>query len=151
MFLSSVSDSGTIQHSPLVSLSPEGSLLAITRQRLTATCLLVVTLFPFDQQRCNFTFSSMNSKSRHVNRINRINCINCIKRIIFFKCYFSPRTEASIMLGPINNETALTRTSEEFMVTQGEWELDKMEIFEYRNNISRYPDKLIYTVRTYFE
>ncbi|XP_040047303.2 5-hydroxytryptamine receptor 3A [Gasterosteus aculeatus] len=109
-----VSDSGTIQHSPLVSLSPEGSLLAITRQRLTATCLLVVTLFPFDQQRCNFTFSSMN--------------------------------KASIMLGPINNETALTRTSEEFMVTQGEWELDKMEIFEYRNNISRYPDKLIYTV-----
>ncbi|XP_037331886.2 5-hydroxytryptamine receptor 3A-like [Pungitius pungitius] len=111
-----VSDSGTIQSVPVVSLSPEGSQVAVTRQRLTATCLLVVTLFPFDQQRCNFTFTFINSD------------------------------EASIQLGSIHNETELSKTSEHFMVTQGEWDLNKMEIFQYRNRTSGYPDRLVYTV-----
>ncbi|KAM8845708.1 5-hydroxytryptamine receptor 3A-like isoform 2-T2 [Spinachia spinachia] len=111
-----VSDSGTIQNEPLVSLSPEGSVSAFTRRRLTATCLLIVNLFPFDQQRCNFTFSIINSD------------------------------KASIMLGTVHNDTVLTKTSGTFMVTQGEWELNKMEIFKFRNKRSGHPERLQYTV-----
>ncbi|XP_068581858.1 5-hydroxytryptamine receptor 3A [Cebidichthys violaceus] len=106
------SDSGTIQNSPVISLSQSGSLMANTRQRLTSTCLLIVNLFPFDTQRCNFTFSTMTSGAE------------------------------AITLGTLFNDTQLTRVSEQSMVTQGEWQLDKMEIVAYGGRNGR----LVYTV-----
>ncbi|XP_078125314.1 5-hydroxytryptamine receptor 3A isoform X3 [Sander vitreus] len=91
-------DTGSIQESPFVSLSPSGMVLANTRQLLTSTCQLNLTLFPFDTQHCNITFSSMNSQAN------------------------------TITLGTVYNDTLLTQISEQIMVTQGEWQLINMNI-----------------------
>ncbi|XP_035853003.1 5-hydroxytryptamine receptor 3A-like isoform X2 [Sander lucioperca] len=92
------SDAGSIQESPFVSLSPSGMVLANTRQLLTSTCQMNLTLFPFDMQHCNITFSSMNSQAN------------------------------TITLGTVYNDTVLTQISEQIMVTQGEWQLIHMDI-----------------------
>ncbi|XP_039680639.1 5-hydroxytryptamine receptor 3A-like isoform X1 [Perca fluviatilis] len=92
------SDTGSIQESPFVSLSPSGMVLANTRQLLTSTCQLNLTLFPFDTQHCNITFSSMNSQAN------------------------------TITLGTFYNNTLLTQISEQIMVTQGEWQLINMDV-----------------------
>ncbi|XP_041824790.1 5-hydroxytryptamine receptor 3A-like [Melanotaenia boesemani] len=91
------SDSGCVQKDPVVLLEPNGAMHTSARQRLTYTCQLNLTLFPFDMQRCNITFRSLSSDVR------------------------------SIRLGTVNNDTILTRISEWFMITQGEWRLIKME------------------------
>ncbi|XP_075937790.1 5-hydroxytryptamine receptor 3A-like [Anarhichas minor] len=110
------SDTGTIHNSPVISLSPSGSVLANTRQRLTSTCLLIITLFPFDKQRCNFTFSSMTSDAE------------------------------TIALGTASTDTLLTRVSEQLMVTRGEWNLDKIEIDYCSKNRSGCQSSLVYTI-----
>ncbi|KAM6965964.1 5-hydroxytryptamine receptor 3A-like [Tautogolabrus adspersus] len=66
--------------------------------RLTSTCHLDLNLFPFDKQECKITFGSMN-------------------------CF-----EEEIVLGTLSNESSLYKLSDQLMVTQGEWELVKMEI-----------------------
>ncbi|XP_054463248.1 5-hydroxytryptamine receptor 3A-like [Anoplopoma fimbria] len=112
------SDTGTIQNSPVVTLSFKGVVLVNTRQRLTSTCLLNLILFPFDTQLCNFTFTSMNSGAD------------------------------TIKLGTVYNDTQLTEVSEQIMVTRGEWQLVSLEILEYsvaRESGSR--SKLVYTVK----
>ncbi|KAM6913343.1 5-hydroxytryptamine receptor 3A [Lycodopsis pacificus] len=111
------SDSGTIRSGPLITLSPSGSVVTNTRQRLTSTCLLMVALFPFDTQRCQFSFSSMSSDAE------------------------------TITLGTATNDTLLTRVSEQLMVTRGEWNLDKIEIEDCRKNgTSGCQSRLVYTV-----
>ncbi|XP_037544519.1 5-hydroxytryptamine receptor 3A [Nematolebias whitei] len=55
------SDTGSIQEDPLVSLYPSGLVFANSRYHLTYTCQLNLFTFPFDQQRCNITFSSPSS------------------------------------------------------------------------------------------
>ncbi|KAM6965966.1 5-hydroxytryptamine receptor 3A-like [Tautogolabrus adspersus] len=92
------SDTGSIKNGPLVTLLPSGFVLTNSVQRLTSTCHLDLNLFPFDKQECKITFGSMN-------------------------CF-----EEEIVLGTLSNESSLYKLSDQLMVTQGEWELDKMEI-----------------------
>uniref|UniRef100_UPI0037E8B82E 5-hydroxytryptamine receptor 3A n=1 Tax=Semicossyphus pulcher TaxID=241346 RepID=UPI0037E8B82E len=92
------SDTGSIYHGPFLTLMPNGFVMSSSRQRLTSTCQLNLALFPFDTQICQVTFGSMTTD------------------------------ESNIMLGTLNNDSTLYKVSEELMVTQGEWELDNMEI-----------------------
>ncbi|KAJ4932273.1 hypothetical protein JOQ06_010698 [Pogonophryne albipinna] len=90
-----------IHRSSVVNLYPNGSVVGTARERLTSTCRLNLLMFPFDTQECNITFSSINSDGN------------------------------AIQLGSVNTDKALTYISEQFMVTKGEWELVKMEIFSF--------------------
>ncbi|KAK9534543.1 hypothetical protein VZT92_006983 [Zoarces viviparus] len=111
------SDTGTIHNSPVITLSPSGSVLANSRQRLTSTCLLMVAMFPFDKQRCHFTFSSLSSD------------------------------EETITLGTVSNDTRLTKVSKLLMVTRGEWHLEDIEIEDCsKNRTSGCQSRLVYTV-----
>ncbi|XP_040918905.1 5-hydroxytryptamine receptor 3A-like [Toxotes jaculatrix] len=96
------SDSGSIQDSPLVSVFPSGLVLANRRQRLTSTCQLNLFLFPFDTQICNISFSSMTYN------------------------------EQSLILAVGSREINFTAISEQFMITQGEWQLKNIKIIQYR-------------------
>ncbi|XP_068434515.1 5-hydroxytryptamine receptor 3A-like [Clinocottus analis] len=108
------SDSGGIHNSQMVNLFFPGSVLATTRQRLTSTCHLNLKLFPFDTQRCNITFMSMTSNGK------------------------------SIILGSYLNAHQLTNISEQFMVTRGEWDLEKLEIREF--DAAGVKTGLVYTI-----
>lgn len=56
-------------------------------------------------------------------------------------------TDKSIKLGTFSNDTTLTRLSENFMVTQGEWQLLNMDTFVYDLSIgSKAQSKLTYRV-----
>ncbi|CAJ1075573.1 -hydroxytryptamine receptor 3A-like isoform X2 [Xyrichtys novacula] len=94
------SDTGSIYVGPHVNLLSNGFVVSTARQRLTSTCEMNLGMFPFDVQNCNITFQSMNSFA------------------------------SEITLGTLNNDTMLYRVSEQFMVTNGEWELEKLEIDE---------------------
>lgn len=112
------SDSGSTQRSALASATSSGWVMVGARQRLTATCQLRLLMFPFDTQVCNFTFSSMSSD------------------------------DGSMKLGTFSNDTTLTRLSEHFMVTQGEWQLLHMETFGINVTIhSVTQSKLVYRVK----
>ncbi|XP_024127709.2 5-hydroxytryptamine receptor 3C [Oryzias melastigma] len=94
-----------------------GEMVTTTRQRLTSTCQLNLSLFPFDVQHCNITFSSTSYDT------------------------------SSLKLGPAKNSSVITSLSDEFMITQGEWNLQNMEVSLYdhiNGNIS--VSKLRYTV-----
>ncbi|AWP19402.1 putative 5-hydroxytryptamine receptor 3A-like [Scophthalmus maximus] len=92
-------------------------VFASKRQRLTSTCQLDLYLFPFDVQRCNITFASMN--------------------------YFAE----SLELGTTNSDETLTLVSERLMVTQGEWQLTNIAINNYTLTKSVFSEsRLIYTV-----
>uniref|UniRef100_A0A3Q2ZZ39 5-hydroxytryptamine receptor 3A-like n=2 Tax=Kryptolebias marmoratus TaxID=37003 RepID=A0A3Q2ZZ39_KRYMA len=90
---------------------------ANSRYRLTYTCQLNLFRFPFDEQQCNITFSSMSSGEEYI------------------------KLEAA------RNDTILTKLSNQIMTTQGEWKLEGMEIIEYTSaeNISL-TSKLVYMV-----
>jgi len=60
----SASDSGSVQRDPVVIVHPSGLMSTAARQRLTFTCQLRLSLFPFDEQHCNITFSSMSADSK---------------------------------------------------------------------------------------
>ncbi|XP_078808076.1 5-hydroxytryptamine receptor 3A isoform X2 [Oryzias latipes] len=111
------SDSGSIREDPLLILMSSGEAVTTTRQRLTSTCQLNLLLFPFDVQRCNITFSSTSFDT------------------------------SSLKLGTARNSSVITSLSDEFMITQGEWNLKNMQVFLYdqsNGNIS--VSKLRYTV-----
>ncbi|XP_062264148.1 5-hydroxytryptamine receptor 3A-like [Platichthys flesus] len=111
------SDTGSIQNSPLVTLTSDGLVSASGRQRLTTTCQFKLKLFPFDTQRCNITFGSMNYDTE------------------------------SLKMRTINSQEALSLVSEQIMITQGEWELLEIKIIYYsveKQNVSE--SRLIYTV-----
>lgn len=56
-------------------------------------------------------------------------------------------TDSSLKLGTFSNGTTLTRLSEHFMVTQGEWQLLHMEAFGFNTTIHNVPQsKLMYRV-----
>ncbi|XP_072224844.1 5-hydroxytryptamine receptor 3A-like isoform X2 [Leuresthes tenuis] len=111
------SDSGSVQMDPVVIIQPSGLMSTTARQRLTFTCQFRLSLFPFDKQHCNITFSSMSSDMR------------------------------SIILGTVRNSTTLTRISEHVMITQGEWKLNSMEIVEEKvQHEHLLSSKLIYMV-----
>lgn len=58
----------------------------------------------------------------------------------------------SVKLGAAQSSTNLTSISEEFMATQGEWQLKNMEIINYtfiKDGISR--SKLTYMVRKHLQ
>lgn len=57
----SASDTSSISTSPLLGVSSDGLVNRAARQRLISTCKLSLILFPFDTQRCRFTFSSYTS------------------------------------------------------------------------------------------
>ncbi|XP_030590712.1 5-hydroxytryptamine receptor 3A-like [Archocentrus centrarchus] len=95
-----VSDTGSIQDSPLVILNSSGWMYTSARQRLTYTCRLDLMMFPFDTQYCNITFSPMSSE------------------------------EDAIHLGTFNSDKVLSKISEEAMVTMGEWDLKRLIIFD---------------------
>ncbi|XP_029292808.1 5-hydroxytryptamine receptor 3A [Cottoperca gobio] len=112
------SDTGSISRSPVVSLSPNGLVKANARQRLTSTCLLNVSMFPFDTQNCEITFSSMNSDAY------------------------------TIQLGTVHSEALLNNISELSMVTKGEWELENMDIKYVNGiKVGGSQSKLLYTIR----
>ncbi|XP_060945779.1 5-hydroxytryptamine receptor 3A-like [Limanda limanda] len=111
------SDTGSIQNSPLVTLTTDGWVFAGGRQRLTTTCQFRLYLFPFDTQSCNISFGSMNYNAE------------------------------SMTLRTLNSEETLSLFSELIMITQGEWELLNMKVTYYfteSKNLSQ--SKLIYTV-----
>ncbi|XP_047428135.1 5-hydroxytryptamine receptor 3A-like [Mugil cephalus] len=101
-----VSDSGTIRTGPLLTLLPSGLVMQMIRQKLTYTCQFILNLFPFDEQSCNITFSSMSTDS------------------------------TGIKLDPISSDRELTFLSELFMITQGEWTLKKIELKNSLHNRS---------------
>ncbi|XP_074552444.1 5-hydroxytryptamine receptor 3A [Halichoeres trimaculatus] len=92
------SDTGSIYHGPQVYALSTGFVFSNSRQRLTSTCEMNLSMFPFDLQNCKITFASMNSYG------------------------------AEITLGSLTNDSQLSKVSEEIMVTKGEWELEKLEI-----------------------
>ncbi|XP_054908143.1 5-hydroxytryptamine receptor 3A-like [Poeciliopsis prolifica] len=92
------SDDGSIHETPWVIVRPDGSMFTFLRQRLTFTCRLNLYKFPFDLQRCNITFTSMDID------------VN------------------SLVLGSFTNDSVLTVTSTQFMITQGEWSLKDIEL-----------------------
>lgn len=98
---SSVSDSGSVQRSPLSTLYPSGLVLAEKRQRLTTTCRLDLYMFPFDKQICNITFSSVNYNGR----FHQISLLKCCDPVIYFSsfsyvvCLCRTRTETWNMEG----------------------------------------------------
>eukprot|EP00064_Thunnus_orientalis_P017937 superscaffoldBa00003959_g18023 len=104
---SSASDAGSSEKSQFVGVFPSGLVLADSRQVLTSTCQLNLFRFPFDEQSCNITFSSMNSEEKTIN------------------------------LGTFNNDTILTKYSEMIMITQGEWQLTNMEVEQYTHTQGR--------------
>ncbi|KAM8723387.1 5-hydroxytryptamine receptor 3A [Acanthopagrus schlegelii] len=112
------SDSGSTQRGTLASVTSNGWVVVSARQRLTATCQLKLQLFPFDTQHCDITFASMTTDDK------------------------------SIKLGTFSNDTTLTKLSENFMVTQGEWQLLNMDTFVYDLSIgSKAQSKLTYRVK----
>ncbi|XP_069021316.1 5-hydroxytryptamine receptor 3A-like [Embiotoca jacksoni] len=111
------SDTGTVQKSPFVTVSPSGTMNVEARQRLTYTCQFNLNLFPFDTQNCNITYWSMSGNAR------------------------------SIMLGTVNNKTTLSFISERIMITQGEWKLKSLDISqEIVPYDGEHESKLIYMV-----
>ncbi|XP_068193794.1 5-hydroxytryptamine receptor 3A-like isoform X2 [Antennarius striatus] len=115
--LEDVSDTGSTYRSPVVKLYSNGFMSTYSRQRLTTTCHLKLRLFPFDTQRCNITFLSMSSG------------------------------EDAVHMGAFNNGSALTKFSEQVMVTQGEWQLRKMEIVHDRLRTGETPlSEVVYMV-----
>ncbi|XP_070837794.1 5-hydroxytryptamine receptor 3A-like [Chaetodon trifascialis] len=99
-----VSDTGSIHKGLRASVSPSGQVITDTLQRLTSTCQLKLFLFPFDEQRCNITFGLMNNG------------------------------EENIMFGTVTSDINLTQLSEQVMVTQGEWQLQNIEIISYNGS-----------------
>ncbi|GAA6222100.1 5-hydroxytryptamine receptor 3A-like isoform X3 [Lates japonicus] len=111
------SDTGSVQQSPLVSLYPNGFVYANGRKRLTFTCQLNLFKFPFDTQNCNITFSSANYD-------------------VF-----------NIILGTVQSDTTLSLLSERVMITQGEWQLIKLETINQTSAKYNQPEsELIYRV-----
>ncbi|XP_035037003.2 5-hydroxytryptamine receptor 3A [Hippoglossus stenolepis] len=111
------SDTGSIQNSPLLTLTNDGLVIANGRQRLTTTCQFNLYLFPFDTQRCRITFSSMNYDAE------------------------------SMKLSTFNSEATLSLVSEQIMITQGEWQLLNMTIIYFSFDIQNVSQsRLIYTV-----
>nr|XP_046272035.1 5-hydroxytryptamine receptor 3A-like isoform X2 [Scatophagus argus] len=111
------SDSGSIYKGPFAQVHQSGWVGATFRQRLTSTCQLTLKLFPFDQQKCNFTFGSMTADAK------------------------------TITLRAFNNDSTLTTISEQFMITQGEWELRNMQVIMHNYTIGvSTQSKLVYMV-----
>lgn len=92
------SDTGTKYESPNVNLFPDGWTYATFKQLITFTCQLNLSTFPFDDQICRLTFTSMNSDAQ------------------------------AIRLGTTNSGTQLTNASKHVIITQGEWELKNIEV-----------------------
>ncbi|XP_058509194.1 5-hydroxytryptamine receptor 3A-like [Solea solea] len=115
--LEDISDTGSIQQSPMVKVTSDGLVTAQGRQRLTSTCELDLYLFPFDTQNCNISFSSVNYNVEE------------------------------IQLGTMNSDEILTSVSEALMITAGEWELVNLTILAYSSKKSDgFQSCLAYTV-----
>lgn len=142
---SSVSDSGSVQRSPLSTLHPSGLVLAEKRQRLTTTCRLDLYMFPFDKQICNITFSSVNYNGR----FHQISQLRCCDPVIYFSLYMScVFVEHELKLGTWRGGAFLTSVSEKLMITEGEWQLVNMSILVSSvGNDNSSTSKLIYMVR----
>ncbi|XP_007565073.1 5-hydroxytryptamine receptor 3A-like [Poecilia formosa] len=111
------SDDSSIHEDPWVIVHPDGSMFTFLRQRLTFTCRFNLYKFPFDSQRCNITFISMDS------------------------------SVSSLVLGSAINDSVLMVTSTQFMITQGEWGLKDIELVSGNiTNGWRYHSTLSYTV-----
>ncbi|XP_075310249.1 5-hydroxytryptamine receptor 3A-like isoform X1 [Odontesthes bonariensis] len=111
------SDTGSIQEDPLVRLNPSGLVLAGKRQRLTYTCQLNLSLFPFDVQHCNITFSTLSSDGRFVK------------------------------LTTFSNDAVLTSVSMKILMTQGEWKLQSMKVLKQNlTNEQTFSSNLVYMV-----
>ncbi|XP_029997960.1 5-hydroxytryptamine receptor 3A-like [Sphaeramia orbicularis] len=104
------SDTGSLQMSPFVSLVPAGLLYTTFRQRLTFTCQLNLSLFPFDSQTCNITFSSMVHSAR------------------------------SMILKALKNDTQLNNFTDRVMKTRGEWELKSIKTWHYYSAEKKWPE-----------
>ena len=141
----SASDSGSTQRGTLASVTSNGWVVVSARQRLTATCQLKLQLFPFDTQHCNITFASMTTDGKWHHIIQ--NCFRTCLTLRPHSCFLMTFTDKSIKLGTFSNDTTLTRLSENFMVTQGEWQLLNMDTFVYDLSIgSKAQSKLTYRV-----
>ncbi|KAJ0001001.1 hypothetical protein NQD34_006021, partial [Periophthalmus magnuspinnatus] len=92
------SDTGSSYDSPYVNLYPDGWAMTTSRQLLTFTCQLDLNMFPFDDQKCDITFSSMTASAE------------------------------AILLSSQGNGTQLTNQSKEVIITQGEWDLKHIQI-----------------------
>ncbi|XP_024862394.1 5-hydroxytryptamine receptor 3A-like isoform X2 [Kryptolebias marmoratus] len=111
------SDSGTIADDPWVTLHPSGLMVTFARQRLTFTCNFNLYKFPFDVQQCNITFLSMGADVR------------------------------SLVLGSARNDSTLLKLSEQFMITQGEWNLIEIKIVcTNMTSVERNQSILVYMV-----
>ncbi|XP_043955717.1 5-hydroxytryptamine receptor 3A-like [Gambusia affinis] len=111
------SDGDSVYEGPWVIVHPNGSMFTVFRQTLTFTCRFNLYKFPFDSQRCNITFISMDSD------------VN------------------SLVLGSAKNDSVLMVTSTQFMITQGEWGLKDIELVNGNiTNGWRYHSTLSYIV-----
>ncbi|XP_034567548.1 5-hydroxytryptamine receptor 3A-like isoform X2 [Notolabrus celidotus] len=111
------SDTSTTFYGPLVYLDHTGLVIGNSRQRLTSTCRLNLAMFPFDSQNCTMTFVSMSSDAEQMS------------------------------LGSLTNDTLLSKLSEQIMVTNGEWELDHLEIgYKLFAKDGVHQDMLVYTI-----
>nr|XP_057904507.1 5-hydroxytryptamine receptor 3A-like [Doryrhamphus excisus] len=111
------SDTGSITASSFVTVYSTGMMQMYIRQRLTSTCTLDLYNFPFDTQNCEFTFQSMNFNAQ------------------------------SIMLGTISSDDFLSDTSEQIMVTRGEWKLESLEADKNMTGRNSKTSQLIYQVK----
>ncbi|XP_075897532.1 5-hydroxytryptamine receptor 3A [Nelusetta ayraudi] len=111
------SDTSSISSSPLLAVSSDGWVKKVARQRLISTCKLSLNLFPFDTQRCNFTFNSYTADDH------------------------------SLTLDGSRNNSALTMISAHIMVTKGEWALRHLDVTVVSLNISENHENIVrYTV-----
>ncbi|XP_038161547.1 5-hydroxytryptamine receptor 3A-like isoform X2 [Cyprinodon tularosa] len=111
------SDSGSIHEDPWVILHPNGEIYSFARQRLTFTCILNLHKFPFDKQKCNITFLSMNADVK------------------------------TLLLRSSDNGSSTLMRSDQFMATQGEWGLKNIDIIhDYLVGGEKNSSLLVYTV-----
>ncbi|KAM9843904.1 5-hydroxytryptamine receptor 3A [Aulostomus maculatus] len=107
------SDIGTTQMSLYVSVSPSGLILFGQRQRLTSTCCLNLSRFPFDSQRCNITFSSMtNEEMVTLGKINNDTTLTAFSEAIMIT-----RGEWALVNMEVEGPNASTKGSLTYMVT----------------------------------
>ncbi|KAJ0058274.1 hypothetical protein NL108_012531, partial [Boleophthalmus pectinirostris] len=93
------SDPSSILESPYVNLYPDGWAMTTSRHLLTFTCQLNLNMFPFDDQECDITFSSMTAS-----------------------------VDAILLVSQAGNDQQMTNYSKGVIITQGEWDLKNIQI-----------------------
>lgn len=131
----SASDTSSVSSSPLLGVTSDGWVTKAARQRLISTCKLSLAHFPFDTQRCQFTFTSYSSygDGRNVHLLDQISKwrVSDVRNkkndsVSFFSC--AKQTDHSLSLQGFRNKSELTTIFAQIMVTRGEWALKDLNV-----------------------